>query len=78
MALSHPGPVQGEQVVVGEHLDAVVVPGRGRKEVFSKGPNFNGTNLSLISDRCVLFVGLNRLENFSRLLAWSCVSYWSI
>ena len=45
MALSHPGPVQGEQVVVGEHLDAVVVPGRGRNEAFSKGPTFNRTHL---------------------------------
>lgn len=26
MAFSHFGPVQGQQVVVGEHLNAVVVP----------------------------------------------------
>jgi len=29
VALGHTGSVQGEQVIVGEHLDAVVVPGRG-------------------------------------------------
>lgn len=26
MAFSHLGPVQGQQVVVGEHLNAVIVP----------------------------------------------------